>query len=785
MKNRILKLSIHEGSFRDTLDREVVLRGINFAAEAKLPAKPFTPSHAPLDEQFFDGDNVSFVNSPCTLDEIDGHLERLRSWGFNTIRYIFTWEALEHKGPGVYDEEFIDFTIQVLYRLKHFGFYVIMDPHQDCWSRYCGGSGAPLWTHYAVGLDPQEFKSTQAALLENHFLTNPNDKPKMLWSSNYTRLAASTLFTLFFAGKTFAPKCIINGVNIQDYLESHFINACRHFARRIHAETEGEGLNDSIIGWESMNEPGHGYIGNEDISEIPKCQQVKLYTVPTGAQGMALGSGIPQTMPRYEFGSMGPKIVESQVKVDPKGAKVWLLENKRSKLDEHYGWKRGPEWEAGRCIWNIHGVWIYNNGFELKKKNYFAVDNAGKAINHSRFVDEIFTNHWIAYRKALREAVPEDSFMFFQPPVLAKPPPLKQRGLVDKYMVYAPHYYDGLTLMLKHWNRNFNVDAMGVIRGKYANPPVMAVRLGERNIRKCLGDQLSFLRQEGINAFGAHIPCVVTEIGVPYDMDEKEAYKTGDFSSQMRSMDANNFALECATLSHTLWVYATKNTNKEGDNWNGEDLSIWSKDPVKTNEASPSILKKIRSKTLSLELSSSRSSMGSTGSTSESNESMMSLAPPTKNCADPSHSDSIKFYNPIAHLVGARAPEAFIRPVPVNVSGKIVSYRFVLAKSKFTLQLIGSGKVHPNQKDNDMMSLVPTVVYLPTFHFPVQKTGVSTSAGIWQIDRVNQMLYWWHLEGPQTLVVTGLERVRSDGAAMGFGSGPSTQGNTSQTCLIS
>lgn len=775
----MLKLSIEGGSFKDSLGREVVLRGINFAADAKLPAKPYTPSHSPDNDEFYDGDNVSFVGSPFPISEADSHLQRLKAWGFNTVRYIFTWEAIEHAGPGIYDEEFISHTIQILYKLKEYGFYVIMDPHQDVWSRYCGGSGAPMWTLYAAGFNPRNFKITQAALLENHFSENPQERPKMMWATNYNRLAACTLFTLFFAGKIYAPKCIINGVNIQDYLQSHFINACRRMAERIEEESKDgkEGLRDCIIGWESMNEPGHGYVGLEDLTQTTS-QRVKLYTAPTGAEGMALGSGFAQRLPRFEFGSMGPKVVETNILVDPKGAIAWLTPEEAKKYDAHYGWTRGPEWEMGRCIWNIHGVWKVSqkNKFTLLRPDYFTFDLQGNHVNHKRFVDEVFLNHWLAYTKSLGQVVQHDSFNFFQPPVMDPPPDLKSRGLVDKNLVYSPHYYDGLTLMLKHWNRNFNVDAVGVIRGKYANPPVMAVRLGERNIRHCLGEQLRTLKQEGIDAFGSNVPCLITEIGVPYDMDDCQAFKTGDFSSQARSMDANNHALEYAKLSHTLWVYTARNSNVYGDGWNGEDLSIWSKDPVVNAEMGPSptknsLIRRIRSRNTNLALEPALSRTGSAEKSdsdkptpeTDPEPSVLVQAPSPDQYATTLENPA-EFHDPYQYLLGARAPEAFIRPVPVCVSGKIVSYGFNLAKTTFTLKLIGSGKL--SSKDTfdptDMSRLIPTIIYIPTYHFPFQTTGVSTSAGIWKIDRVNQLLYWWHLHGPQQIQLRGRIRQIED-----------------------
>lgn len=90
-----------------------------------------------------------------------------------------------------------------------------MDPHQDVWSRFSGGSGAPYWTFIAAGMDPKTFQATQAALVHN---TWPSGEkfPDMIWSTNYDRMAAATMFTLFFAGRDFAPNAIIDGVNIQD-----------------------------------------------------------------------------------------------------------------------------------------------------------------------------------------------------------------------------------------------------------------------------------------------------------------------------------------------------------------------------------------------------------------------------------------------------------------------------------------------------------------------------------------------------------------------------------------
>ena len=124
-----LRLRIDGRTFRDADNREVTIHGINVAGDAKFPAKPDQPSQ--IADDFFDGDKVSFVGRPFSVEEAHTHFERLKRWGYNTIRYIFTWEAIEAAGPGRYDEEWIQHTILVLRIAKTYGFYIFMDPHQD------------------------------------------------------------------------------------------------------------------------------------------------------------------------------------------------------------------------------------------------------------------------------------------------------------------------------------------------------------------------------------------------------------------------------------------------------------------------------------------------------------------------------------------------------------------------------------------------------------------------------------------------------------------------------
>ncbi|KAI4195927.1 MAG: hypothetical protein LQ348_002379 [Seirophora lacunosa] len=737
-----LRLHIQGRTFRDTANREVTLRGINVAGDAKFPTSPNLPSNR--SEHFYDGDNVSFLDRPFSVEEAHVHFSRLKRWGYTLIRYIFTWEAIEHAGPGKYDEDWIQHTIRVLRLAKDYGFYVFMDPHQDVWSRITGGSGAPMWTVYAAGLNPRSFPATQAAWVHNTY-PDPAEYPKMIWATNYTRLACQVIFTMFFAGREYTPKAIIDGKNIQDYLQDHFVGACKHLAQRI--QEAGDIENDVVIGWESMNEPNKGLVGFQDLSVIPAEQKLQKGPSPTAWQAILLGSGRSCEMDTWDFGGLGP-YKSGTTLVDPKGEMVWLPADYD---DSRYGWKRDPGWKLGECIWAQHGLWDPSND-TLLKKDYFAKDpESGLKIDYEYFTNKWFMNYYRRHREALT-SVHSDAIMFCQPPVMEIPPSLKGTEDDDPNMVFSPHYYDGVTLMMKKWNRYWNVDVFGILRGRYLSP-AFAIKVGETAIRNCFRDQLSAIRREGTDYMGNH-PCVFTEIGIPYDMDEKYAYKNGDYSSQSAAMDANHFALEgCGANGYALWVYTAMNNHEWGDMWNGEDLSIFSVNdkPLPLSPNSHALnSQSAKNSTVSVDRSSpafskSRSSNNSPISPRDLKQTLStpSVSPQRSNTAPETGS------NP-----GFRAAEAFVRPSPIATAGDVTSYGFDLRNCTFTLAL---------ECKEAATEDAPTEAFLPEYHFPRDAVGVEVSSGRWTISvddedgGMIQRLRWWHDKGQQSLTVKGVK----------------------------
>lgn len=191
----------------DELGRTLILRGVNIGGSSKVPVRGG------------DGDprDVSFVGRPFPLAEAEEHFRRLRDWGFRFNRLVVTWEAIEHRGPGEYDRECLAYLEEVIARGAALGLRFVVDFHQDAWSRFTGGDGAPGWTLEAAGLNARTLHAAGAAVLHRQL---GGRMPNLLWSTNYGKLGAATMATLFFGGDSYAPELRFEGASIQSFLQS-------------------------------------------------------------------------------------------------------------------------------------------------------------------------------------------------------------------------------------------------------------------------------------------------------------------------------------------------------------------------------------------------------------------------------------------------------------------------------------------------------------------------------------------------------------------------------------
>ena len=524
----MIKLDRHH--FKDEYGRILVLRGVNLGGSSKVPFGPNGPTWNKTG--FYDHRHVSFVGRPFPLIEADEHFTRLRVWGFTFLRFLVTWEAVEHEGPGIYDREYLDYLYAVIKKAGEYGIDVFIDPHQDTWSRFSGGDGAPGWTLEAAGFDLTRIHSTGAAVLHQE---QGDPYPRMVWPTNASKLACGTMFTLFFAGNDFAPQLKVDGVPVQEYLQSHYIGALRQVALRLRDLP-------NVIGYDTINEPSNGFIGEEDVRAIARGMSALKGDMPTMLQGMLLGSGHPQQVDVYDVGLFGFKKTGSRL-VNPDGIKVWR--------------------DGCEDVWKQHGVWGSDSTGQpvLRQPDYFAKVNAHKVNFHEDYFKP-FANR---FAREIRGVVP-DAIMFVEG--VPSQGGLTWNGHDEANIVHAAHWYDDLTLFKKTYTSWMGVDAQ-----------TMKIVWGARNVRKSFIEQIARIIHQSDEDMD-HAPTLIGEVGIPFDMQDKNAYRTGDFSMQVRALDATMTALERNFVSFTLWNYTADNSNARGDQWNDEDLSLFSRDQM-------------------------------------------------------------------------------------------------------------------------------------------------------------------------------------------------------------
>jgi len=119
------------------------------------PLRADTPPFYPIDPESYAGgcpaNSDRIVVPPlCRVD-----LARMASLGFNSLRLALSWSLLEPE-RGEFNETYIDRVAQVVDWARDLGMYVIIDMHQNAYSRHVGApengiallrfyTGAPAW----------------------------------------------------------------------------------------------------------------------------------------------------------------------------------------------------------------------------------------------------------------------------------------------------------------------------------------------------------------------------------------------------------------------------------------------------------------------------------------------------------------------------------------------------------------------------------------------------------------------------------------------------------------
>jgi len=526
--------------FEDNDGRKIILRGVNVCGSSKFPINCQTHKK----ENFYNTKDISFVGRPFPLDEADEHFSRIQAFGLTFIRLLVTWEAIEHIGPGIYDKEYLEYLLKIVRIAAKYNIACMIDPHQDVWSRWTGGDGAPAWTLELAGFQIDKLHDSGTSFTHQGYFEEhgeDSDFPVMFWPSNHHRLATATMFTLFFGGNDFCPNFTVSGQNIQDYLQGHYFAAFQKVAEILGSE-------DNVIGFDSMNEPNFGMIGWEDLSE--ESLYLRQGPTPTFFESFQLGDGYEMSVNKYN-----PTLIyDGKCKLNSKGVRAWKY----------------------NCIWEEHNVWGKDTNSKpiLFKPNYFkhrTVNGTSQPVNCQN-------DYFIPFISKFREAINKgdhasgkymifvDRVTDFETASISEP---MSGNISLENLAWAPHWYDLVPLVTKSFR-----SWVGVVRdGGFSFPLVF----GSKNVINEYSRQLSLVSScvDSLN-YNKGIPTIIGEIGIPFDTDNRKCYEIGDFSTSISAMNITISALDKSLLSGILWNYTPDHTVHNGDGWNGEDLSIYS-----------------------------------------------------------------------------------------------------------------------------------------------------------------------------------------------------------------
>ena len=108
---------------RDEHGRYLFFHGVNASCSTKAPE--------------VNSKNIAnYLTRPFAEDQLDLHFSYLRDKGFNSIRLLVIWEAIEPDRKGVYDEAYLAYLRKVVETAAQYNIYVLLDMHQDMFSRH-------------------------------------------------------------------------------------------------------------------------------------------------------------------------------------------------------------------------------------------------------------------------------------------------------------------------------------------------------------------------------------------------------------------------------------------------------------------------------------------------------------------------------------------------------------------------------------------------------------------------------------------------------------------------
>lgn len=201
----------------------------------------------------------------------DADLRRIASWGFNLVRLGIHWAKLSPEEPEraahadeELDQSYLDRIQELVRQLEAYGVHVLIDMHQDLYSRAFTGDGAPTWAIYDEG---RPFHATDP------------------WFTRYVQPAVQASFDSFWK----------NEAEIQTALAATW----RGVADRL-------GDEPNVVGYDLLNEPAAGTETIDDFERrwlaryynraISRIREVDSDTSVWVEPAIYFGGGVPSSL---------------------------------------------------------------------------------------------------------------------------------------------------------------------------------------------------------------------------------------------------------------------------------------------------------------------------------------------------------------------------------------------------------------------------------------------------------------------------------------------------------
>ena len=222
--------------FNDDQGRYLLFRGVNFASRSKLA--PYLPI-APLETK-----NLSQLDLKEEIKSVKPELDRLKDLGFNIVRLLISWKAIEPRPNTNLDEllpegkQYLTCVKEIIDELYARNLYVFLDFHQDIAHEVYGGDGFPDW---ALATDIE------------HKLPEPSNLRDKKWMIKYVinKSLKKTLTSFWRNDLT-----NIEGENKLEHfpVRTHLEKTIGQTARFFRSLNNGAG-HPAILGIEPFNEP--------------------------------------------------------------------------------------------------------------------------------------------------------------------------------------------------------------------------------------------------------------------------------------------------------------------------------------------------------------------------------------------------------------------------------------------------------------------------------------------------------------------------------------------------